>query len=147
MSKREKFYSELFPSGEIRWPDGDSGENIAAELFGAVMFGCVDTNIKDALDVVAGAATEYASTDHSALQSALVDLSDSEKEAVSALVKRVATGILYWMCVKIDQFPGSDVEITLIDKSGQRRTIAAPSKRELRMRYFEWMDSFSDYAE
>jgi len=52
---------------------------------------------------------------------------------------------MYSLCVKMDQFPGANVEIALVEESGRRHVISAPHKEELNTRFFEWIRAFSEY--
>ncbi len=144
MSKRDPLYQELFPNGQLHWPEGEAGDAMAEKLFGAILVACVDTKIAEADRLISNTPKEHEGDENVALRLQLAQLSDEQKRAVGELVRKIATDVFYGMCVKMDQFPGADVEIALIEPGGKRHLVAAPTQAELQSRYFTWIEQFSD---
>jgi len=139
MTKLNDFYGKVPTSEGAEWSD-----ELAVNVFGAMLVGCIDSNIKEGikrLEEPSGCSSAEAIRDNAILLS----LTDAQRNAVSSLVKDIAQKILRSICVKMDQFPGADLDVTVVDPSGKRHCIIAPTEVEVKNRYFEWLEEFSDY--
>ena len=87
MSKRDNLYRQVTGKNGITWPR-DKTERLvqAAELFGATVMGAMDTVITNR---------------------------KTDNEDINKLVRDACARTLYWMFVKLDQFPGANVKIEL----------------------------------
>jgi hypothetical protein len=120
------------------------------------MVACVDVPLKRAIDLLDQSKHETPPAEahqQRELRERLATLSDEQRKAVLDLVKDIAFGVLYWQFVKIDNFPGMDVEIRLIphnegeDYSDEKAIcVVSPAERELRHQYFDWVEMFSDHS-
>ncbi len=159
MSKRQEFYDALFSSGKLVLPDGEEEKKKAAQqLFGAIMVACVDVDIEAAIDLLDRSKQENPPAEAHKwreLRESLSSLTDEQRASVIKLVKKIASGVLYSQCVKIDNFPGMHVEIRLVphdDSSEEYHNedfilVAAPTEDEMMHRYYQWVKKFSDYIE
>ena len=138
MSKRDTLYNSLVFNGYNLALPADEAErkHLARSLFGARMVGCVDVLIEEAEKIVSEQA-EFAG------------FTAEQKEKVLALVTHNAYGLLYWQCVKIDNFPGASLEMSVREhdnKGGQcSALIAGPTEDELHHSYFDWVEQFGDH--
>lgn len=138
MSKRDALYQSLFASEGLVLPDDEAERKQALRsLFGAKMVACVDVGIEETTRVLEGNA-EFA------------DFTPEQKARVLALVSHNAYGTLYWQCVKLDNFPGADVEITLTERADENKEpwstrIAGLTENELHHEFLDWADRFGDH--
>lgn len=138
MSKRDTFYDSLVFNGYKLALPADEAERkqFTRSLFGARLIGCVDVLIEEAEKIVAG-------------QAEFVGFTAEQKEKALALVSHNANGLFYWQCVKMDNFPGADLEMSVRERnneSEQRSTlIAGPTEEELHHSYFDWAEQFGDH--
>lgn len=157
MTKRQTFYESVLGSGSLVVPETAREQQLVAQaLFGAVMVGCVDTSIEQAaalLEPVAeGSPAPLESPEARDLRQRLASLTEAQRNDVLALVKKSVAGMFYWQCVKLDNFPGSDIEIRVTPHSEETDdaaapapiVIVAPTARELRHQYYDWIERFSD---
>ena len=118
MSKRDAFFDELFDDDGIRIvADDDTNVENGRRLLGATLVGQMDTSIESALEVVDG-NNRY--TDGSPLHAerqqlcdSFTSMSESQREAVRALLRDTASLMLFSICSNLDQFPGYDVAVHL----------------------------------
>lgn len=155
MSKRDRLYSELSAPDGVPWPADDRARAEAVrDLFGAQVIGAMDSVLSDSSVLVAGRLTEAGQ--HSIPGEELRDrqerlvaqfrtLTDAQRAAVNELLRYTCSGFLYWLLVKIDQFPGAAVEISArLHRQDADLGVVVINNEELRYLYFDWIDKFSD---
>jgi len=156
MSKRDAFYDDLFDNDGVRLADDDE-TNIqnGRLLLGATLVGQMDVSIESALEIVAGnnrhsdGSPLYAECQE--LCDAFASMTDSQREAVRALVRDTVSLMLFSICSKLDQFPGFDVSVHLKtlptdDPAAREFAIASGDHDELHGSYYQWIEDFSDHV-
>lgn len=123
MNDREKFYKSITNEDGIFWPeDSDSRQLQSEELFGATVMGVLDTIVKNRL---------------------------TNDDSRNKLIKETAASTLYWLFTKLDQFPGASLKVILEEhesKDGAPSYIGQPNDDELRLKFFDWLERYSEYV-
>jgi len=124
MNIREKFYKSISDENGICWPESsDDKQSQAEELFGATVMGVMDTIIQNRL---------------------------SDNEEHNKIIKEAAASTLYWLFVKLDQFPGGFLKIVLEEfenEQGESKYLGQPNDEELRLKFFDWLESYSELVD
>ena len=154
MSKRDALYDELFDDDDVRVSDDDqTNVDNGRRLLGATLIGEMDAAIVSALETIGGANTFRDGSPLHAERQELCDtfasMTDTQRDAVRALLRDNASLMLFSICPKLDQFPGYDVAIhlrTLPTDVPESRdfVIASGDHDELHGSYHQWVDDYSD---
>lgn len=155
MSKRDFFYNRLSGSDGIDWPENEAERAAAVrDMFGARIVGAMDVIIAENLAVLDGRLTETAqrSIPGNTIRDeadffihAFSNLEADERDAVKSLVRKSCSSFLYWLLVKLDQFPGARLDIIAnLQRGDEEIGTCLINDDDLYPRYLEWIERFSD---
>src|SRR5207244_3790264 len=126
MSKAQDFFlANSTPEGRLSWPaDPSEQEALARTLFGLGFIEAHDYWVREALGYLPTDShskpvqrSERSSQEHW-FRTGLASLTAEQASIVSALIRRVAGGVLFSVLVSIDQFQRAEIELALLDDSG-----------------------------
>lgn len=121
MSKRDNFYNQITDDSGVTWPtDKVERKEQAINLFGATAMGALDTVISNR---------------------------KTGDEEIDKRVREACASVLYWTFVKLDQFPGANVNIELEsfeEDDGSVEKLGKINDEELRLMFFEWLEKYCD---
>lgn len=138
MSKRDEFYDSLVYEGYklILPADETERKEMGRALLGARLVACADVLV-DGAEKIVNSHVEF------------TDFTAEQKEKVLALISNTTYGMLYWQCVKMDNFYGVGLEMFVAEYTGEGKTerttqIVGPGEEELHHSYFDWAEQFGD---
>ena len=155
MSKRDGFW-EAIPDkgdGQISWPE-DPGQraSLVQPVFGAKVIGAMDAIVESSIEIAKGKLPEPGSHDYekrAAFREVFSRMTDEQREAVQRLVRETASGTLYWILVKLNNFPSGTVRLCVDPWGPDGEPLPechVNEHQELHHLYFDWIERFSDHA-
>ena len=154
VSKRESFWDEIphDADGNIVWPDVAAlREKMIRAAFGAKVIGALEAIVEEQWEKADGVPPKPGHDDYTAeanRRQIFAGMTGPQREQVRKLVKDACFGTLYWILVKLEQFPQGDVQIAVepFHADGKTYPPVAIEETELHHLYFDWIERFSDHA-
>ncbi len=155
MSKRGDFWEQLQQdeNGDVLWPeDSEARAALAKDILGARVVGAVEGVLEEELEVADGKPPRPGRDDYqeeAARRELFASMSDAQRAAVRGLLKRACFGTLYWILVKLKNYPGASVDITMypwLPGGGSLPSIGL-NETELYFWYFDWVKKFTDHGD
>jgi|GEM_PF-3333211 len=154
MGKRDNFWSQVpeDEDGQILWPQ-ESAERVALvrDAFGAKVIGALEAILDEKLAIADGTPPEPGQGDYqseSARRAVFAKMSEAQRAEVRRLVKSSCFGTLYWILVKLQNFPSAHIDFVAEPFASE---VSFPpvgiKETELHHLYFEWIERFSDHGD
>jgi hypothetical protein len=154
MGKRDVFWDQVpaDANGDIRWPDDpDARAALVRDVFGAKVIGALEAVLSEQLEVVEGKPPSSPSSDfqiQAARRRLFAAMTEEQRTEVRRLLKKASFGVLYWILVKLENFPSGNVDFVV--KPGTGMVCFPPvgiEQMELHHPYFDWVERFSDLGD
>ena len=154
MGKRDGFWDSVpdAGNGEITWPeDPASRASLVQAVFGAKVVGAMDAIVEGSLEIASGKRPQPGSHDYekeAAFRDVFLKMTDQQREAVQRLVRDTASGTLYWILVKLNNFPSGTVRLAVEPwgpNGGPLPVCQVNEHEELHQLYLDWIERFSDH--
>jgi hypothetical protein len=151
MGKRDEFWRSLPEvEGQVRWPeDAEARSALVRGAFGATVIGALEAVLSDELEAVDGKPPAEGQNDYQAAlarRQVFASMSEPQRAEVRRTITSATFGALYWILVKLENFPAGNIDFTVEPFTPDEETYprVGIEETELHQLYFDWLERFSE---